>query len=279
MRFYGRKAPAAAGAAPVPLVVHFHAGAFVTGSLDDGATVARLLADTGAVVLSLDYPLAPAHPFPQAVEAGYAALQWAFKARHKLAGKNAPVFVAGEEAGGNLAAAVALMARDQHGPQLAGQLLLSPMLDPCMATLSMRCSDVGPATCLWAEGWNQYLPRLEQASHPYAAPGLATRLAGLPPTLLLTSSDDPLRDEVLGYADRLRAAGRPVQVDVLPGPTGWPASYLGPDGRVVTWAPAVRAQFQQFFDCVQACGSAQAAAAPVLTVEPQRLPAPAHFAI
>ncbi|RYX97805.1 MAG: alpha/beta hydrolase [Comamonadaceae bacterium] len=252
VRFYGRKAlpgsHSAAGLAVPPLVIHFHAGAFVAGSLDTGSSVAQLLADAGAVVMSIDYPLAPAHPFPQAVEAGYAALAWAFKARQKLAGKGAQVFVAGEEAGGNLAAAVALMARDQHGPELAGQILLSPMLDPCMATSSLRCADAGPVGCTWADGWHQYLARIEDACHPYAAPGLATRLTGVPPTLLLTASDDPLRDEALAYAERLREAGRPVLVDVLPGPTGWPASYLGADGRVVTWAPAVRAHFQEFFD-------------------------------
>lgn len=250
VRFYGRKAQPGghANAAVPPLVIHFHAGAFVAGSLDSGSSVAQLLADTGAVVMSLDYPLAPAHPFPQAVEAGYAALAWAFKARHKVAGKGAQIFVAGEEAGGNLAAAVALMARDQQGPELAGQILLSPMLDPCMATSSMRCSSAGPVGCTWADGWHQYLSRIDKAAHPYAAPGLATRLAGLPPTLLLTASDDPLRDEALAYAERLRGAGLPVHVDVLPGPTGWPASYLGADGRVVTWAPAVRMHFQSFFD-------------------------------
>ncbi|MES2942738.1 MAG: alpha/beta hydrolase fold domain-containing protein, partial [Pseudomonadota bacterium] len=188
VRFYGRR-----NAELSPLVLHFHAGAFVAGSLEGGSGVARLLADAGAVVMSIDYPLAPAHPFPQALEAAYAALVWAFKARLKLAGKGAPVFVAGEEAGGNLAAAVALMARDQQEVQLAGQILLSPMLDPCMATASLRCADAGPVGCTWADGWHQYLSRLEQGANPYAAPGNALRLGGLPPTLLLTAQDDPLR--------------------------------------------------------------------------------------
>ncbi len=245
VRFYGRRAIGNAEASP--LVLHFHAGAFVAGSLDRGACIPRLLADAGAVVMSIDYPLAPAHPFPQAVEVGYAALVWAFKARQKLAGKGAPVFVAGEEAGGNLAAAVALMARDQQEPELAGQILLSPMLDPCMATASLRCADAGPVGCTWADGWHQYLARLQQAAHPYAAPGNALRLAGLPATLLLTAQDDPLRDEALAYAERLKRASLQTHLGVLPGPTGWPGSYLQAGSHESAWAPAVRQQFSDFF--------------------------------
>lgn len=248
VRFYGRRSSALAASAPVPLVLHFHAGAFVGGSLDSGSCIPRLLAQAGAVVMSIDYPLAPAQPFPQAVETGYAALVWAWKARHKLAGKGAPVFVAGEEAGGNLAAAVALMARDQQHTALAGQILLSPMLDPCMATASLRCADAGPVGCTWADGWHQYLSRLEQASHPYAAPGNALRLSALPPTLLLTAQDDPLRDESLAYAERLHNAGRLVHATVLLGPTGWPGSYLQPASHEAAWAPAVQQQFSSFFN-------------------------------
>ncbi|WP_180129171.1 alpha/beta hydrolase [Rhodoferax sp. BLA1] len=240
-----RKAMVAAG--PTPLVIHFHGGAFVAGSLDTGSCIARLLAQAGAVVVSIDYPLAPAQPFPQAVEAGYAALLWAWKTRHKLVGKDALFFVAGEEAGGNLAAAVALMARDQQHPALAGQILLSPMLDPCMATASLRRADAGQVGCPWADGWHQYLSRLDQACHPYAAPGTALRLSALPPTLLLTAQDDPLRDESLAYAKRLRGAGRLVHAAVLPGPTGWPGSCLQPTRHEASWASAVQQQFGDFF--------------------------------
>ncbi|MBK1684659.1 alpha/beta hydrolase [Rhodoferax fermentans] len=234
-------------AGSMPLVVHFHGGAFVAGSLDTGTCVARLLAQAGAVVISLDYPLAPAQPFPLAVEAGYAALVWAWKARHKLVGRSTSLFVAGEEAGGNLAAAVALMARDRQQPVLAGQILLSPMLDPILATASLRCVNAGRVGCPWADGWRQYLSRLEQACHPYAAPGNAMRLSGLPPTLLLTAQDDPLRDEAQAYANRLGAAGRAVQAVVLPGPTGWPASYRQATSQQATWGAAVQQQFSDFF--------------------------------
>lgn len=255
VRFYGRRSLASA-TDPVPLVIHLHAGAFVAGSLDAGTCIPRLLAEAGAVVMSIDYPLAPNHPFPQAVEAAYAALIWAWKARHKLAGKGAPVFVAGEEAGGNLAAALALMARDQQELSLSGQILLSPMLDPCMATASLRCADAGAVGCTWADGWRQYLPRLEEAGHPYAAPATALRLSGLPPTLLLTAEDDPLRDEALAYAERLQGAGCQVRAGVLPGPTGWPSTYLQPAGFEPAWAPEVRQQFSEFFSDLRASTAA-----------------------
>jgi acetyl esterase/lipase len=209
--------------------------------------VASLLADAGAVVMSLDYPLAPAHPFPQAVETGYAALVWAWKSRNKLAGQGAPVFVAGEEAGGNIAAAVSLMMRDRQELALAGQILLSPMLDPCLGTASLRDAEAGPVGCMWADGWHHYLPRLEDATHPYAAPGAALRLAGLSPTLLVTAQDDPLRDETLAYAERLRAAGLVVHDAVLPVTTGWPCSYHQAANHDAAWAPAVRQQLADFF--------------------------------
>jgi acetyl esterase len=245
VRVYGRHPASAAD--PAPVVLHFHAGAFVGGSLEQGAWVARSLADAGAVVISVDYPLAPDHPFPQALKAGYAALVWAWKARHKLAGRNAPLFVAGEEAGGNLAAAIALMARDQDAPRLAGQILLSPMLDACMATASLRGVHAGPVGCTWADGWHHYLARQQDGGHPYAAPGAALRLSGLPPALLLTAQDDPLRDETRAYAERLRGAGVAVQEAVLPGHTGWPFSYRQTTRHPPVWADPVRQQFSDFF--------------------------------
>ena len=132
-RIYGRRKAHAA----TPLVLHFHGGTFTSGDLDSGACMARLLAEVDAVVVSLAYPLAPAHPFPDAVEAGYAALEWTYKQRNKLAGAGARVYLAGDEAGGNLAAAVALVARDRAHPPLAGQILVAPMLDPCVGTASL----------------------------------------------------------------------------------------------------------------------------------------------
>ncbi|WP_341908344.1 alpha/beta hydrolase [Polaromonas sp. YR568] len=253
VRFHGRRP----SGGTLPLVLHFHGGTFNGGSLDSGAGVAQLLAQAGAVVMSVDYPLAPAHPFPQAVDTGYAALQWAWKVRHKLAGPGAPMVVAGEEAGGNLAAAIALMARDRQEVPLSGQILLSPMLDACVATASLReaCAQARAAECVWANGWRQYLPSAADAGHPYAAPGTVRRLTGLPPALLVTAQDDPLRDETLAYAARLRAAGLAVQQAVLAAPTGWPGRYADAQrikGGSPAWAGELRQQFRTFFAAMAA---------------------------
>lgn len=228
------------------LVLHLHGGAFVAGVPEGGCAVAALLAEAGAVVVSLDYPLAPAHPFPQALEAAYAALAWAAQRRHGLAMPGTRLYVAGEEAGGNLAAALAMMARDRAGPSLAGAVLLSPMLDCCVATASLRRVHAGPVGCPWADGWRQYLARACDATHPYATPGLSLRLAGLPDTLLLTSIDDPMCDETRAYARRLREAGVSVDEVVLPFATGWPASYRQAMHTQAPWSGAVRAHVRRF---------------------------------
>jgi acetyl esterase len=236
----------------LPLVLHFHGGAFVSGDLDSGACLAEMLASAGAVVASLAYPLAPAHRFPEAVEAGYAALQWLHKQRARLAGANAPLFVAGEEAGGNLAAAVALMVRDRAHPPLAGQILVAPMLDPCNATASLR-ETLGAATCCkWIEGWQQYLRGPMDAEQPYAVPSRAQRLAGLPPTLILTSGDDPMRDEALAYAERLRSAGIAVTSGMLPPTTGWPDSLSEQPLPECPCAGEARGHLHAFFQAATA---------------------------
>jgi len=214
-------------AAEAGIVLHLHGGAFTGGSLADGEAVATMLAEAGAVVIALDYPLAPEHRFPEALEASFRALQAIADSRTRWAARTAPLYVAGEEAGGNLAAALALMARDRRGPALAGQILLSPMLDPCLGTCSLREVDAGPVGCHWADGWAEYLGSPDKAAHPYAAPVNATRLAGLAPALLISAQDDPLRDEAATYAARLREAGVVTRHHVQTAPTDWPDAYAG----------------------------------------------------
>lgn len=242
VRFYGRRR----ADGPVPIIVHFHGGAFVSGSLDDGGLVGSLLASAGAVVLSVDYPLAPGYPFPAAAEAGYAVLKWAHHNRRMLGGKDSALFLAGEEAGGNIAAAVALMARDRQGPEVAGQILLSPMLDASMATASMRSAHDSPAVRKWSAGWRQYLPCVCDASHPYATPSAGTRLANLAPMLLLTARDDPLRDEARTYSRRLRGAGVRVSEAVVASAKGWPGALSGQAGAQAPWIDEVLAQLFTF---------------------------------
>lgn len=231
-----------------PIVLQLHGGAFTEGSLDSGAKVACMLAEAGAVVVSADYPLGEDFPFPYPLKAVYEALLWAFASRARLSAKSAPIFVAGAEAGGNLAAALAMMARDQQAPPLAGQILISPMLDARLATCSLREADAGPVGCKWADGWHAYLGSADKASHPYAAPLTAARLAGLAPALVITADDDPLRDEALSYARRLREAGVAAREHVVPAPTGWPCTIEGEESAtrdcVATLVPVI----QSFFD-------------------------------
>ncbi|RXT52369.1 hypothetical protein B6S44_16405 [Bosea sp. Tri-44] len=207
------------------LVVHLHGGTFDTGTLASGEAVATTLAEAGAIVISLPYPLAPANPFPQALEATYAALEKIARDKARWVGKHAPLYVAGEEAGGNLAAALAMMARDRHGPALAGQILFSPMLDSCLGTYSFRNAEAGPVGCRWADGWHAYLGSPEKAAHPYAAPVNAARLSGLAPALIVTAEDDLLRDESITYAGRLKAAGVDTTIRVVGAPSRWPDAF------------------------------------------------------
>ena len=230
-----------------PLVLHLHGGAFVGGSLEGGRVVSTLLADAGAIVVSAGYPLAPECQFPKPLMASYCALQGLYGSRAKWASKKSGIYVAGEEAGGNLAASLALMARDQGMPPLSGQILLSPMLDPCLATTSVRDAEAGAGACPWAYGWRQYLGSADKACHPYAAPLGSSRLSGLAPVLLITAEDDPLRDETKSYAKRLRTAGVQVECHELDAPTGWPAALTDPHGNGSPWTKNVREYFVGFF--------------------------------
>lgn len=190
------------------LVLWLHGGRFT--SADEAAAQARcaLLTEAGADVVALDYPLAPTHPFPAALDAAFAALQAlaAQPGRFTRRG-SAALFVGGEEAGGNIAAALALMARDQQTPVLAGQVLMSPMLDPQLASASMREGECGGCECPFAQGWRAYLGDGVGADHPYAAPLKARRLGGLAPALVLSLAGHPLSDESRRYAAALRTQG------------------------------------------------------------------------
>lgn len=259
VRVYGKRSR---GDVP-PLVLHLHAGAFVGGSLESGQLVASLLAEAGAIVVSADYPLAPAHIFPDALRTTMGVLSALHQNRARWAARKSQIFVAGEEAGGNLAAALALVARDRHPGLLAGQILISPMLDPLMGTCSIRSADAGPVGCQWADGWHQYLGSPEKAAHPYAAPLNSIRLAGVAPALVLTAEDDPMRDESQRYAWRLRESGVPVQHDVLTAPTGWPCALSRPESAARPWAAAVRTHVATFFAATAASRLSASALHPV----------------
>ncbi|SEC89889.1 Acetyl esterase/lipase [Amycolatopsis tolypomycina] len=200
-----------------PGLLYIHGGGFVMGDLDTfDAHLLRLVDELGIVIVSVGYRLAPEHPFPAPVEDCYAALAWAAAKAGELGIDPARLGVAGESAGGGLAAAVALLARDRGGPRLCFQYLGIPELDDRLDTPSMRAYTDTP---IWNRpnavySWTSYLgtePGGADVS-PYAAPARATDLAGLPPAFVTTCQFDPLRDEGIAYAQRLAHAGVPVDL-------------------------------------------------------------------
>ena len=198
----------------LPVVLYFHGGGFVGGSLDDADAAAGFIAEhTPALVVAVDYALAPARPFPAAPEDAHAAALWTAAHAAELGGDPERLAVAGDDAGGNLAAALTLIARDRNGPAIAAQALVGPMLDPSMTRLGDGArlnSDLSAATC--ASCYSQYLPQSRQRLHPYASPLASVRQAGLPPALIVTAECDVLHNEAEKYAAALIAAGVPTQV-------------------------------------------------------------------
>jgi acetyl esterase len=216
-----------ATASPLPLVLYFHGGGFVGGSLDDADIPASFIArHCQAAVLSVGYALAPARPFPAAPEDGYAALEWSTRHAAAIGADARHIAVAGDDAGGNLAACLSLMARDRNTPQISAQALIGPMLDPSMTRLGDAArlkSDITAASCLSC--YQQYLPQSLQRLHPYAAPLESRRLRGLPPAFIATAECDVLHNEAEKYAAALIEAGVHTQVARFAGVThaGLPA--------------------------------------------------------
>lgn len=217
LRVYGKARRETA----LPVIVYFHGGLFNCGNVEDAAGLARRLASE-AVVVCVDYPLAPRLHFPATVEVAFEALQWSAAHASTLGADARRMFVAGDQAGGNLAAVVAMMARDRglrvDHAGLNGQALINPMLDPQQTTKSMQAADDCPCRKAWAD----YLPCVSDALHPYAAPASSRRLGGLAPALIISAELDPLRDEAEQYAGKLIAAGVPVQMRRLTGIKGSP---------------------------------------------------------
>ncbi len=207
--------PAGAPPGPLAALVWMHGGGFVTGDLETADPTARnLCAGGGLVVVSVDYPLAPEHPFPAAPEACLEVTAWVIDHAEELGLHPRRVAVGGDSAGANLAAVVSLLARDRGGPAVAFQLLVYPVVDQLASFPSVKENGEGYLLTSAAMAWfsSHYAGDTEiDERDPMMSPIYSAELAGLPPALVITAEYDPLRDEGEAYALRLRQAGVPVQ--------------------------------------------------------------------
>ena len=206
----------------LPLLVWFHGGGWVIGSIPQSDPLCRRLAErSGAIVVSVDYRMAPEDPAPASFDDCYAATVWAFEHASELGGDGTRLAVGGDSAGGNLAAAVALHARGASGPAISHQLLVYPATDSRMETASY--SEMAEGFGLGREAmewfWDCYVPEGGAVSreHPWVSPAHAADLSGLPSAQVITAEYDPLRDEGEAYGARLREAGVEVRFERVDG--------------------------------------------------------------
>ncbi|MGY3036308.1 acetyl esterase [Bradyrhizobium sp. USDA 4354] len=203
-----------------PALVFFHGGGWVIGDLDSHDVVCRQLAAEGAlIVISVDYRLAPEHKFPAATEDAIAATRWVAANARELGIDAARLAIGGDSAGGNLTAVVALAAREDNGPALAGQVLIYPATDFAMTHGSHSDPETSVLLTHSVIRWfrDHYLNGAADIHDWRASPARAQDLAGLPPAYVLTAGADPLRDEGAEYAERLKRAGVPVTCKHYPG--------------------------------------------------------------
>jgi acetyl esterase len=205
------------GAGPFPMLVFFHGSGFVVLDLDTHDEICRhLCAGAACTVVSVDYRLAPEDRFPAAPDDCLAATRWVSDHAAEHGGDPARIAVAGDSAGGCLAAVTALRIRDEGGPRLCGQLLVYPVTDypdPLTATHQAFADGYGLTLAVLRWYWRHYLPDPSYARDPNASPLRAPSLANLPPALLQSAEYDVLRDEGERYAERLRAAGVDAEVE------------------------------------------------------------------
>jgi acetyl esterase len=221
---------------PEGVFVYLHGGGWVLGDIEAYDTLGRQLAEkSGCAVILVNYRKAPEWRYPIAVEDSWTALLWAEEHLDDLAGRPVPLFVGGDSAGGNLAAVMALRARDNNGPQLAKQFLIYPVTDADFSRASyLEAENQTMLTTTFMQRlWDHYVPDPQDRTHHEASPLRAETLEGVAPALVMTAAHDVLRDEGEAYAQRLKDAGVPVEyrcwagqmhgffqmVNILPGAT------------------------------------------------------------
>jgi len=213
--------PIRRGGTALPALLWIHGGGYVLGHPNhDDVTCESFAKEANCVVISPDYRLAPEHPFPAAIEDCYAALTWMSSVAEEINIDKSRIAIGGGSAGGGLAAALALLARDRGGPAICFQMPLYPMIDDRNVTpSSYEITD--PAVWNRANNlaaWKMYLGELaEEEITSYAAPSRANNLVGLPPTYTCVGQLDPFRDETIDYVMRLAQAGVDVEFELYPG--------------------------------------------------------------
>lgn len=241
--YRGRGAADVPGGAPA--VLWYHGGGYILGCVDGNDPICQMLAvqleTLGCRVFSVEYRLAPEHPHPAAVEDGYAALCWLSENSAALGVDPNCIVVAGASAGGGLAAAVTLMARDKNGPKIAFQMPMYAMLDDRNDTPSSLEINRETMPAMWnheknAVAWEMYLGGAKEAPSVYAAPAREENLRGLPPAYMCVGQLDPFRDENIRYMTRLAQAGVPVEFHL------WPGCFHGFDAVFVKAPVSVQAR-------------------------------------
>ncbi|MER7797516.1 alpha/beta hydrolase [Microbacterium sp. NPDC096154] len=241
---------------PVPAALAFFGGAFRIGGIDYPTTDAanrRRAADAGVAMIAVDYALAPEYPYPTPVEQGQAALEWVVAHADDLGIDAGRVGVAGNSAGGNIAAAVALVNRDRSGPPLRLQLLEVPVVDLTGRHIDLRATRaLGIPSFIVARELRSvartYLRHRRQAREPYASPIRTESLAGLPPTVILTAQYDPLRGDGEAYGAALREAGVDASVVQYLGVTHDTSIFTGVLASARRWHADVVAALRQLHD-------------------------------
>ena len=230
------------------VLVYYHGGGWVTGSLDEYDTVARKLAErTSCAVVLVGYRLAPEHRYPAAVDDSYVALEWVGKHLCDIAGQEVPLIVIGDGSGGNLAAVTAIRARDRNGPPIALQVLIYPVTDADFDRPSYLYPEnellLTRDAMIWF--WDHYLPQSSRRTETDASPLHTENFQGLPPAVILTAEHDVLRDEGEAYARRLQDAHVPTDLQ----------RYVGQMHGFFTllMLPGSELGYQQVVRAVRAC--------------------------
>jgi acetyl esterase len=223
------------GAGPFPILVYFHTGGWTIAN-DQDPLCRKITNRAGCIVVAVDYRLAPEHPFPAAPEDCYVATKWTAEHAAEFGGDPARLAIGGSSAGGNMTAAVALLARERGGPKLAFQVPMFPVTDFRLDSPSMKelGEDFPPTSAQMRWIKQQYLPDEAAATNPLASPLLAPDLSGLPPALIITAEYDPLRDEGEAFGKRLQEAGIQAKVSCYTGLIhDFQDSFEEPGNRVV----------------------------------------------